>query len=94
MLTIRETRAFLDITAAGVRALEVACGPCIGMGATPPSDGNSVRIQPELSPLERHGEGCRTALLALRRSHIATWPAAGDCFDHLVLSQRHFNSCV
>ncbi|MEK6662200.1 MAG: hypothetical protein AABY63_10005 [candidate division NC10 bacterium] len=27
---ILQTGAFLDITAAGVRALEVACGPCIG----------------------------------------------------------------
>jgi len=44
MPTILETGAFLDITAAGVRALEVACGPWIGMGAPPPSDGNSVRI--------------------------------------------------
>jgi aconitate hydratase len=43
MLNILKTGAFMDITAAGVRALEVACGPCIGMGAAPPSDGNSVR---------------------------------------------------
>ena len=28
---------------AGVRGLEVACGPCIGMGMAPPSGGNSLR---------------------------------------------------
>jgi len=43
MLNILKTGAFLDVTSAGVRALEVACGPCIGMGAAPPSDGNSIR---------------------------------------------------
>ena len=43
LLNILKTGAFQDITAAGVRALEVACGPCIGMGAAPPSKGNSVR---------------------------------------------------
>src|SRR4030067_842733 len=28
---------------AGARGLEVACGPCIGMGMAPPSGGNSLR---------------------------------------------------
>jgi aconitate hydratase len=32
-----------DIVGAGVRVLESACGPCIGMGQTPPTDGVSVR---------------------------------------------------
>jgi aconitate hydratase len=35
--------AALDLIRAGVRALEVACGPCIGMGGAPPTGGNSVR---------------------------------------------------
>jgi aconitate hydratase len=43
LLNILKTGAFLEMTRAGVRALEVACGPCIGMGAAPPSGGNSVR---------------------------------------------------
>jgi aconitate hydratase len=43
LLNILKTGAFLDLTRAGVRALEVACGPCIGMGAAPPTGGNSVR---------------------------------------------------
>lgn len=32
-----------DMIAAGARILEVACGPCIGMGQAPPSAGVSVR---------------------------------------------------
>jgi aconitate hydratase len=32
-----------DMIDAGARILEVACGPCIGMGQTPPSSGISVR---------------------------------------------------
>ena len=32
-----------DMIDAGARILEVACGPCIGMGQTPPSGGISVR---------------------------------------------------
>lgn len=43
LVNIIKTGALLDMTTAGVRALEVACGPCIGMGAAPPSGGNSVR---------------------------------------------------
>jgi aconitate hydratase len=34
---------FADIVAAGVRILECACGPCIGMGQAPPTEGASVR---------------------------------------------------
>jgi aconitate hydratase len=37
------TGALGAMVLAGVRALEVACGSCIGMGAAPPSGGNSVR---------------------------------------------------
>ena len=43
LVNILKTGAAMDLTRAGVRALEVACGPCIGMGAAPPSHGNSVR---------------------------------------------------
>ncbi|MBI4512549.1 MAG: aconitate hydratase [Gemmatimonadetes bacterium] len=43
LINIAQTDALLDLTMAGVRALEVACGPCIGMGAAPPTGGNSVR---------------------------------------------------
>ena len=32
-----------DMIDAGARILEIACGPCIGMGQAPPSDGVSVR---------------------------------------------------
>jgi len=32
-----------DLIAAGARILESACGPCIGMGQAPPTDGVSVR---------------------------------------------------
>lgn len=33
----------MDYILAGVQDRGVACGPCIGMGAAPPSGGNSVR---------------------------------------------------
>jgi aconitate hydratase len=32
-----------EMAIAGVRGLEVACGPCIGMGAAPPLRGPSIR---------------------------------------------------
>lgn len=43
LLNLTRDGATADLVAAGVRELEVACGPCIGMGAAPPSGGNSVR---------------------------------------------------
>lgn len=42
-LNVLKAGIFPDVMRAGVRALEIACGPCIGMGAAPPSKGNSVR---------------------------------------------------
>ncbi|HEY3380622.1 MAG TPA: aconitate hydratase [Vicinamibacterales bacterium] len=38
-----ETGDMRDLVAAGARILENACGPCIGMGAAPPSGAVSVR---------------------------------------------------
>ncbi len=35
--------ALADLVAAGARILETACGPCIGMGQAPPSEGISLR---------------------------------------------------
>lgn len=35
--------ALADLLAAGVRVLETACGPCIGMGQAPPTEGVSLR---------------------------------------------------
>ncbi len=35
--------ALSDLVAAGARILECACGPCIGQGGAPPSEGVSVR---------------------------------------------------
>ncbi|MBM4348437.1 MAG: aconitate hydratase [Deltaproteobacteria bacterium] len=35
--------ALADLIQAGARILESACGPCIGMGQAPPSDGVSIR---------------------------------------------------
>lgn len=35
--------ALADIVSAGARILESACGPCIGMGQAPPSEGVSLR---------------------------------------------------
>lgn len=40
---IAKNGALEDMIAAGARIIEVACGPCIGMGQAPPSGGVSVR---------------------------------------------------
>ncbi|MFN3532435.1 MAG: aconitate hydratase [Candidatus Brocadia sp.] len=40
---IAKNGALTDMIAAGARVIEVACGPCIGMGQAPPSGGVSVR---------------------------------------------------
>jgi len=44
VLTMLASRGLLaDIVAAGARILECACGPCIGMGQSPKTDGVSLR---------------------------------------------------
>lgn len=43
LVNLEKDGAMLDMALAGVRGLEVACGPCIGMGAAPPSRGPSIR---------------------------------------------------
>jgi aconitate hydratase len=43
LLNLLREGVFMDVIKAGVRALEVACGPCIGMGAAPPTGGVSIR---------------------------------------------------
>ncbi len=40
---LAENGALADIVAAGARVLECACGPCIGMGQSPNSNGVSLR---------------------------------------------------
>ena len=40
---ITRNGALIDMVAAGARIVEVACGPCIGMGQAPPSGGVSIR---------------------------------------------------
>jgi len=40
---IARSGALADLISSGARILESACGPCIGMGQAPPTDGVSVR---------------------------------------------------
>jgi aconitate hydratase len=40
---ITRSGTYLDLLAAGVRMLEPACGPCVGMGQAPPSGSASLR---------------------------------------------------
>ena len=42
-LMLAKSGALADLIAAGARILENACGPCIGMGFAPPSNGVSLR---------------------------------------------------
>lgn len=43
LLMLAKSGALADLLSAGVRLLECACGPCIGMGQAPPSGGISLR---------------------------------------------------
>jgi aconitate hydratase len=40
---ITHSGTYVDLLMAGVRMLEPACGPCVGMGQAPPSGANSLR---------------------------------------------------
>jgi aconitate hydratase len=40
---ITRSGTYVDLLMAGVRMLEPACGPCVGMGQAPPSGGSSLR---------------------------------------------------
>jgi predicted aconitate hydratase len=40
---ITRSGTYVELLMAGVRMLEPACGPCVGMGQAPPSGGNSLR---------------------------------------------------
>src|SRR2546421_3194965 len=40
---ITRSGTYVDLLMAGVRMLEPACGPCVGMGQAPPSEANSLR---------------------------------------------------
>ncbi len=43
LVMVTQNGALSEMIKAGARGLEVACGPCIGMGMAPPSGGKSVR---------------------------------------------------
>jgi aconitate hydratase len=40
---ITQSGTYVDLLMAGLRMLEPACGPCVGMGQAPPSGSNSLR---------------------------------------------------
>ena len=40
---ITQSGTYIDLLMAGLRMLEPACGPCVGMGQAPPSASNSLR---------------------------------------------------
>ncbi|MEP6910635.1 MAG: aconitate hydratase [Actinomycetota bacterium] len=40
---ITQSGTYVDLMMAGLRMLEPACGPCVGMGQAPPSGANSLR---------------------------------------------------
>src|SRR5437899_26080 len=40
---ITQSGTYVDLMTAGLRMLEPACGPCVGMGQAPPSGANSLR---------------------------------------------------
>lgn len=43
LVMVTQNGALAEMIKSGARGLEVACGPCIGMGMAPPSGGKSVR---------------------------------------------------
>ena len=51
---ITRSGTYVDLLMAGVRMLEPACGPCVGMGQAPPSGSSfAAYLQPELPGPER-----------------------------------------
>jgi len=76
---IAQKGALADIIAAGVRILESACGPCIGMGQAPPSEGISIRT------FNRNFEGrsgTKSARVYLCSPEVATVAAVmGELMD-------------
>jgi aconitate hydratase len=56
LVNLLRAGVFMDVIRAGVRALEIACGPCIGMGAAPPTGGGErAYLQSQLPGTKRHG---------------------------------------
>ncbi|MBV9212747.1 MAG: aconitate hydratase [Actinobacteria bacterium] len=43
LTAIAESGVYRQLVEGGVRMLEPVCGPCVGMGQAPPTDGNSLR---------------------------------------------------
>ena len=68
-----------NMIAAGVRILESACGPCIGMGQAPPSEGISIR---SFNRNFKGRSGTADANVYLCNPFVATARALkGDVFD-------------
>lgn len=68
LAALAETGALNDMIKAGARILECACGPCIGIGQSPPTDGVSLRT---FNRNFKGRSGTESAKLYLSSPHVA-----------------------
>jgi aconitate hydratase len=68
LAALAETGAVNDMIKAGARILECACGPCIGIGQSPPTDGVSLRT---FNRNFKGRSGTESAKIFLSSPHVA-----------------------
>jgi len=68
LAALGETGALNDMIKAGARVLECACGPCIGIGQSPPTDGVSLRT---FNRNFKGRSGTESAKIYLSSPHVA-----------------------
>ncbi len=83
---IARSGALADLIASGARILESACGPCIGMGQAPPTNGVSIRT---FNRNFKGRSGTATGQIYLTSPEVAAATAiAGKLSDPRQLGQR------
>jgi aconitate hydratase len=83
---IARSGALADLISSGARVLESACGPCIGMGQAPPTNGVSVRT---FNRNFKGRSGTATGQIYLTGPEVAAATAiAGKLVDPRQLGQR------
>jgi aconitate hydratase len=79
LAALAETGALNDMVKAGARILECACGPCIGIGQSPPTDGVSLRT---FNRNFKGRSGTESAKIYLSSPHVAAVSALkGELVD-------------
>ncbi|HHT9146080.1 MAG TPA: aconitate hydratase [Candidatus Wunengus sp. YC61] len=84
---IAKNGALADMITAGARIIEVACGPCIGMGQAPPSGGVSVRS------FNRNFEG-RSGTVDAQVYLVSPETAIATAIDGVISDPRDFGDPI